>query len=101
MIHIRVDKVCASIPSQFHGLMFSKPKTLLFIFKKEKRLAIHTWFVFFPITLVFLDKNNLVIEVKIMKPWSVYRSKTKALKLIEIPNNSQEFSEGQKIEIIN
>ena len=97
-MHIKIDKVCDTILSQAHGLMFSRPKIVLFVFKKEKRIAIHTWFVFFPITLLFLDKSRQVTEIKTLKPWSAYRSKTKVQWLLEIPNNTKEFSIGQKIE---
>jgi uncharacterized membrane protein (UPF0127 family) len=98
-MHIKIDKVCSSALSQARGLMFSKPKTLLFMFQKERRIAIHTCFVCFPITLVFLDRNKQVTETATMDPWRTYRSKNQAKWLIEIPYKTKEFSVGQKIEI--
>ena len=68
-------------------LMFSKPKTLLFIFKNPKRILIHNWFVFFPIDLIFLDKDKQIIEMKRnLKPFSWYKSKKPANFLIEEPS---------------
>lgn len=51
-------KICKSWFSKFRGLMFSKKKNLLFVFNKEKIIAIHMLFVFFPITVIYLDKNK-------------------------------------------
>lgn len=98
-MYIKIDKICKSSWSQFRGLMFSRPKRLLFVFNRERQIAIHTWFVFFPITLVFLNKSKQVTEIKGMKPWTIYRSKTAAAYMIEMPNKNQEFSVGQTIKI--
>ena len=51
-------KICKSWFSKFRGLMFSRKKNLLFVFKKEKLIAIHMFFVFFPITVIYFDKNK-------------------------------------------
>ena len=84
---IAIDKVCSSLWSQAHGLMFSKRKTAFFIFDKARRLTIHTWFMLYPIDLYFLDKNKDVIEVKRdMKPFRVYQSRCKAHYLLEVPS---------------
>lgn len=67
------------------GLMFSKKKDLLFVFSKPKRIALHNFFVFFRIDLIFLDSNFKVIEKKMnFKPFRLYTSKTKANYVIEI-----------------
>ncbi|HLC74536.1 MAG TPA: DUF192 domain-containing protein [Candidatus Nanoarchaeia archaeon] len=86
---IAIDKVCTSTWSQVHGLMFSKPKTLLFPFKSPRRILIHNWFVFFPIDLFFLDKSRNVIEIKRrLLPFSWYKCQKPANFLIEVPSKS-------------
>ena len=79
-------KVCKSFFSKLRGLMFSKPKMLVFDFDREEYRSLHMFFVFFPIDLVFLDENKTVIEIKKdFKPFTIYNSKTKAQYVIEIP----------------
>lgn len=96
---IKIDKTCTTLWSQMRGLMFSKKKTLLFAFKKEKRIAIHNWFVFFPINLIFLDKTRKIIEIKSnVRPFTFYTSKTKAVYLIETPE-AIKVNVGDKIDM--
>ncbi len=58
-------EICKTWFSKFRGLMFSKKKNLLFVFKKEKIVAIHMLFVFFPINIYYFDKDkNLTGKVK-------------------------------------
>ena len=51
-------EICKTWFSKFRGLMFSKKRNLLFVFKKEKIIAIHMLFVFFPINVIYFDKNK-------------------------------------------
>ena len=70
------------------GLMFRtrKTKPLLFEFDKDTRIAIHSFFVFFPFKAIWLDENNRIIEQKIVKPFSFCVKPRRAFrKLIEIP----------------
>ncbi|MBL7054752.1 DUF192 domain-containing protein [Candidatus Woesearchaeota archaeon] len=70
--------------------MFStKPKTLIFIFKKEKIIPLHMFFVFFPIEVLFLDKNKIVAEIKEnFKPFTFYSPRKKSKYIIELPKDS-------------
>jgi len=85
-------KILKNIFSKSLGLMFSKKiknRGLIFKFKKEKLHSIHMLFVFFPIDILFLDKNKKVIEIKEnLKPFSFYCSKTKAKYFIELPKDT-------------
>jgi len=83
-------RVCNSILSRAVGLMFSlKPRSLIFIFEKEKTIPLHMFFVFFPIDIVFLNKNKIVVELKeIFKPFTIYAPKEKAMYIIELPKNT-------------
>ena len=70
------------------GLMFRTRKTspLLFEFKKYVRMAIHSFFVFFPFKAIWLDENNKIIAQKIVKPFTFcVRPRRPFRKLIEIP----------------
>lgn len=89
-IKIKIDKVCNTPWKQGWGLMFSEEKTALFTFKKPQRVAIQTWFMRYPLTLIFLNKRKEVVEIKKnVKPWSYHTPKNNAEYLIEIPNKKQ------------
>jgi len=95
-------KICRSIFSKTLGLMFStKPKTLVFVFKKEKINPLHMLFVFYPIDVLFLDKNKKVAEIKNnFKPFTFYTPKKKSKYIIELPKDSIKNSKteiGDKI----
>jgi len=72
------------------GLMFSmNPKNLIFIFKKEKIVPLHMFFVIFPIDVLFLDKNKKVVDMKEnFRPFTFYTPKAKAKYVIELPNKT-------------
>ena len=69
---------------KIRGLMFNKKKNLLFEIN-NKKILIHSFFVFFPITLYFLDENFKILEKGILKPFRVYIPKIKAKYFVEIP----------------
>ncbi len=62
---------CSFIRKGF-GLMFRTVNTgnLLFSFKKDVKHALTAWFVFFPFIAIWLDKNNKVLETRIVKPFT-------------------------------
>jgi len=83
-------KECRGI-GKIVGLMFSRRKmaeALIFEFKKDVNMAIHSWFVFFPFWAIWFDKNNKIIEIKKIKPFQFHiKPKKSYRKLIEIPIN--------------
>ena len=88
IFNMEVEKL--SPIGKFMGLMFRSSLTsnLLFEFKKPKRHAIHSFFVFFPFLALWLNKKNQVLEHKIINPFTLYvRSSKPFQKLIEIPIN--------------
>lgn len=98
---VRVLKSCFS---KAWGLMFStKPKNLLFEFRKETKVSIHMFFVFFPIDVVFVDKNMNIFMVKeSLKPWKVAFSGKKARYVIELKSGtvkSKNIKKGCKVVI--
>ena len=97
-------KFCDGIFSKFIGLMFTKnhKKALIFKFKKEKIIALHMLFVFYPIDVLFLNKDRFVVDKKEnFKPFTFYKSKKKAMYAIELPNGILKKTKtkiGDKIE---
>jgi len=78
--------VCATFFSRVKGLMFSGKKTVILAFKKEQKISLHNWFVFFPLNLFFLDSNKRIIEIKkSFKPFAFYTSKKEAAYVVETP----------------
>jgi len=79
---------CNSFWSQFRGLMFSKPKDLVFDFGREGIFPIHMLFVFFPIDLVYLDSSFRVVGVKKqLKPFTLFFKGWKCRYLLELRNS--------------
>ena len=84
-------KLCNDAFSKFVGLMLStdKNKSLAFKFSKERIISLHMFFVFYPIDVLFLDKNKIVVDKKEnFKPFRFYKSKKKAMYAIELPNGT-------------
>ncbi|MBI1935814.1 DUF192 domain-containing protein [Candidatus Woesearchaeota archaeon] len=73
------------------GLMFSvkQDKALIFKFKDEKIISLHMLFVFYPIDVIFLDKNRIVVDKKDdFRPFTFYASKKKAMYAVELSNGA-------------
>ncbi len=83
-------KILTSIPAKAAGLMFRKKITdtgYVFVFEKKQKIDIHMFFVFFPIDVLFLDKDKKVIELtENLKPFRLYFSKKESNYLIELPS---------------
>lgn len=83
-------KILTSILEKATGLMFHKKIIdigYVFVFNRPMRIDLHMFFVFFPIDLLFLDKDKKVIEIKEgFKPFTLYYSKKKAYYVVELPN---------------
>ncbi len=66
---------CDTVLRRFRGLMFRRPldedEVYLFILPQEGRLeaAIHMFFVFFPIAVVWLDGGYRVVDKALARPW--------------------------------
>ena len=86
---VKKKKYCKSVLSKTIGLMFSKridDKGLIFFFNNEKIVPLHMWFVFYPIDVLFLDKDKKVVEIKHnFKPFSFYNPKNNAKYIVELP----------------
>jgi len=79
----RVDEI-----GMILGLMFRTRKTrpLLFEFSRDTRIAIHSFFVFFPFKAIWMDEKGKIIEQRIVRPFTFsVRPKKPFRKLLEIP----------------
>ena len=84
----RNAELCRSSFSKFVGLMFSAnmDKALIFEFNDEKKIRLHMLFVFYPIDVLFLDKEKSVVDMKEnFRPFSAYSSKRESMYAIELP----------------
>lgn len=81
---------CKSILSKAFGLMLKNHITpLVFVFKKEKNIPIHTLLVKHPIDLVYLDRMMKVVDLKEnLLPYRFYTPKARAMFLLELPAGS-------------
>jgi uncharacterized membrane protein (UPF0127 family) len=86
------------------GLMFRsylKKGESLTLELPKKRIEIHTFFVFFPIDLFFLDEDFRVIEKASMKPWRIYLPKKNARYLLEANKGELNLRLRDKLSIGN
>ena len=96
-------KVCKTILSKTKGLMFStKQKTLLFIWEQEKIRNIHMFFVFFPIDVLYLNKEKKVMALKKrLMPFSISNITTPAQYIIELQQRTIKRTNTQINDIID
>jgi uncharacterized membrane protein (UPF0127 family) len=93
-ISLTIDPIkMVSILGSVKGLMFSRrnnASALLFEFSKPSMYAIHSLFVFFPFIAIWIDKNDRVLEWKLVRPWTFnVKCNYKFSRLIEIPINNK------------
>lgn len=80
--------ICSGIFSKAKGLMFSsrQKKALVFPFGSERIISLHMLFVFYPIDVLFLNKNGKIVEIKKnFKPFTVYTGIRRAKYAVELP----------------
>ncbi len=70
-------KVTGSFFSRALGLMFRRnlkeDEGLLIEFPAwMKKPSLHSFFMFFPIDVIFINKNLKVVEKGLLKPWKLY-----------------------------
>ncbi len=78
--------LCSSVMKKARGLMFSRQRSLVFPFDSERIVPLHMLFVFYPIDVLFLDKDKRVAEIKEnFRPFTFYTPKQRAKYVIELP----------------
>lgn len=85
--------LCNTLLKKGTGLIFRskysvKNTAWLFSFKNPRRVSVTMFFVFFPIDVIFLDKNNKIIELKKnFKPFTNYTCRKKIYSFIELESS--------------
>ena len=92
--------VCKSYFSKASGLMFRSKRNLVFLFDKEVKEPLHMFFVFYPIDVLFLDKDKKIVEIKRnFKSFTFYSPKNKAQYIIELAiDYSINYNVGDQLE---
>lgn len=96
-------EVADNFLSRAKGLMFKqklgKNKGLLMRFSFSR--SIHSFFMRFPIDLIFLDKQKTVVELKTLKPWKFYFPTSQSTWVLEMEAGAVKenaISIGDKLE---
>lgn len=77
-------KKCVSFKDRFLGMMFLKEKKEIGYYFQHCH-SIHTFFCYFPLDIVLLDRNNHIIDIKKdIKPWRIYFFK--CYSILEVPS---------------
>ena len=101
-------KIANSFFKRFLGLMFKARCDYPLLFeipqniKIKERSSIHSLFMSFELTLVFIDDDNLIYEIANLKPWKYYVPKKGAKYIIEFDKNEFENYDlkiGDEIEL--
>jgi uncharacterized membrane protein (UPF0127 family) len=90
-------KECSTFLSQFRGLIFQPKKNLLFNFKKETKINLHMFFVFYPIDIIFINKEHVVIKKVRAYPFQPFIRGIKCKYILEIPEKN-DIKENEKLE---
>lgn len=86
--HALPARVVCSFLGRLRGLMFTlRPRCIALSFRHERRIALHMWFVFYPIDVAFLDKDARVVDTKShFDPFTFYTSRKPAMHAVEMPH---------------
>jgi uncharacterized membrane protein (UPF0127 family) len=75
-------------------------KAMLFLYKRRK-IAMHTFFMLYPIDVIFIDKDRIVEAVR-LKPWKSYKCKNYSTAMLEFKCRDVELNKliGEKVEFM-
>ncbi|MEK6901509.1 MAG: DUF192 domain-containing protein [Nanoarchaeota archaeon] len=94
------EKICSTIFSQSLGLMFKSKQNLVMIFPTERIIKLHNFFVFYPLTIVVLDKKQRIMEIKHrFKPFTFWNSAKQGKYVIELAEENNTLKVGQQLEL--
>lgn len=90
--------ICKTSVRKMIGLMFQPKKSIILDLGSEQIVGLHMFFVFYPIDMVFLNKNKKVIEIKSnVKPFKPLIISPKCSYILETPEIGR-YKLGEKIE---
>ncbi|AIJ05200.1 hypothetical protein JH146_0350 [Methanocaldococcus bathoardescens] len=75
-------------------------KAMLFLYKRRK-ITMHTFFMLYPIDVIFIDKD-MVVEAVRLKPWKSYKCKNYSTAMLEFKCRDAELNKliGEKVEFM-
>lgn len=92
-------KICDTTLKQIKGLMFSRKKNLLFVYKNPIYVDLHMLFVFFKVDALYINEKGEIVEIKHMKPFrGTYKARHKAKYVVEL-TEKHNFEVWDKVEI--
>ena len=63
--------------SMMRGLMFRRDipddYAMIFVFSKPEAVSVHMLFMRFPIDVIFLNRDKIIIDIARLNPWTGYR----------------------------
>lgn len=79
------ERFCRNFLSQSWGLMFRRRQNLVLVFPQERRVSLQMFFVFYPITVLVVDKKGKVVEIKEnFRPFTFWKAKEKGKYVVEL-----------------
>ena len=102
-------KVCDTFFSRFRGLMFTREIAqdggIMIVESSESKVntSIHMMFMRYDITVLWLDKNMVVVDKALAKKWApFYGPKEPAQYILEIhPSRFDDFEIGDQLEVVD
>ncbi|HIH17335.1 MAG TPA: hypothetical protein HA282_01465 [Nanoarchaeota archaeon] len=82
---------------------FSQKGAKILSFHSERRISLHMFFVFFPLHALFLDSRMRVVDYKLLRPFTLYSSPSRAKYVVEVPFSlwkGLHMKRGEKIKFI-
>mgnify|MGYP002822069941 CR=1 FL=1 len=85
-------KHCTNAFTKCRGLMFTSPlrnKGLVFHFGKLQSISLHMFFVFYPIDVLWLNKDRQVVQMKKrFRPFTLIARSQPSCYVLELPSNT-------------
>ena len=85
---------------RFKGLMLKKDIDFALLFYDLKDSRIHTHFMRFDIDVYFLDRDKVIFEKTMLKPWKLYKPKKQAKYIIETKKDELKIKIGDCLEFL-
>lgn len=81
---------------------FSQKKAKILCFNNERKVSLHMFFVFSPLLAIFVNSEHKIVDMRSLRPFEVYTSKTRAKYVLEVPQKLGRVNAkiGDKIKFI-
>lgn len=80
-------EVCRTLTSQMFGLMFRSripaDYAMIFVMKKPTSIGIHMLFMRFPIDVIFLNEEKIIVAMAHLLPWTGHKAMKNIKYIIE------------------